>query len=56
MSDDMATSMETMERVDQKLAALRAEVERFLKKPGCNVPQRQHAMARLMWALEESKK
>lgn len=37
-----------------KLVALRIEVARYLDKPGCNVPQRQKAMERLRWALEQA--
>jgi len=41
---------------DLRLIALQAAVERYLAEPGCNNGSRQTAIAKLQWALDESKK
>jgi len=40
----------------EKLAALQAAVLRYLENPGCNNNSKITALAKLRWALEESKK
>lgn len=39
---------------EQALSLLAGEVERYLDRPGCNIPARQTAFARLRWALEQA--
>lgn len=41
---------------EAKLAFLQACVERYLEAPGCNNSSRVTALAKLRWALDESKK
>lgn len=40
--------------VEQRLALLAREVERYLDHPGCNVPAQQNAKRRLRWAIEQA--
>lgn len=40
----------------EKLAFLQAAVRRYLDNPGCNNGSRVTAIAKLTWALEETKK
>lgn len=37
----------------ERVRLLVAAVERYLEAPGCNIPARQTAIARLRWALEQ---
>jgi len=37
-----------------RLLALVGEVRRYLERPGCNIPARQTAMARLRWAADQA--
>ena len=36
------------------ILALVGEVRRYLERPGCNIPARQTAMARLRWAADRA--
>ena len=42
------------EYVLRRLGALQRAVERFLDKPGCNIPQRAGRMQQLRWELDKS--
>lgn len=44
-----------LRETEGKLDVLRAAVERYLERPGCNINSKRTAMQRLRWALEESK-
>lgn len=41
--------------LEERLRVLQFEVGRYLDKPGCNDNSKRTAMARLGWALEQSK-
>ena len=38
--------------IEERLALLAREVERYLDNPGCNLPAQQNAKRRLRWAVE----
>lgn len=40
----------------EALAVLIASVENYLDHPGCNIPAKATAMAKLRWAADEAKK
>lgn len=44
----------TVMAAEDRLAALIAEVERYLSNPGCNANARATAFRRLAWALEQA--
>lgn len=40
--------------LQQRLDFLAAAVRLYLDRPGCNIPARQTALARLCWAVEQA--
>jgi len=55
-ADEAADEIREKMRKGELLQALQIEVQRYIDKPGCNIPAQATAMKRLAWALKESKK
>lgn len=43
-------------RLRKALAFLAQAIEHYLDNPGCNIPARNTALARLRWAMDEARK
>lgn len=50
----MSTADANNMTADEKLRLLAGAVARYLENPGCNIPARQAALARLAWALQQA--
>jgi hypothetical protein len=47
---------EQIRRLEEKVRFLITAIENYCDKPGCNIPARNSALAKLRWAADEAKK
>lgn len=52
----VATEAEQIQKLEEKVRFLINAIENYCDKPGCNIPARNTALAKLRWAADEAKK
>jgi hypothetical protein len=52
----MPTEAERIQQLEQKVRLLVHAIETYCDNPGCNIPARTTAIAKLRWAADEAKK
>lgn len=52
----MTPEAEQIQKLEEKVRFLITAIENYCDKPGCNIPARNTALAKLRWAADEAKK
>jgi cell division protein FtsB len=50
------TDEERIRQLEEKVRMLIRAIENYIDNPGCNIPARNTALAKLRWAADEAKK